>query len=146
MFKITKTFGHSEGLSCCFRQWKAESHCKYLHGYALQVSMIFASDNLDVRNWVIDYGSFKEVKDFLHRWFDHTTILADDDPDLTVFKVLSDRKLIQLRTLPKVSTEMFAEFIFTNVNTLIVAPAQIGVTLESVRVSEHSGNSAMYGK
>ena len=41
---------------------------------------------------------------------------------------------------------MFAEFIFTNVNTLIVAPSQIGVTLESVRVSEHSGNSAMYGK
>ena len=143
MFKVTKTFGHNEGLSCCFRQWRADSHCKFIHGYALKVSITFSSEDLDIRNWVIDYGGFKEVKDFLHRWFDHTTLVAEDDPELSVFEVLFEKGLIQLRTLPKLSTELFAEFIYTNVVTLINQPA---ITLESVMVSEHCGNMAIYGK
>jgi len=143
MFKVTKTFGHNEGLSCCFRQWRADSHCKFIHGYALKVSITFSSQDLDIRNWVIDYGGFKDVKDFLHRWFDHTTLVAEDDPELAVFESLFEKGLIQLRTLPKLSTELFAEFIYTNVVTLINEPA---ITLESVMVSEHCGNMAIYGK
>ena len=36
VWRSTKTYGHEEGLSCCFRQWRAtHSHCRLLHGYAL---------------------------------------------------------------------------------------------------------------
>ena len=37
----TKTYGHEVGLSCAFRQHKADSHCAKLHGYALSVKVEF---------------------------------------------------------------------------------------------------------
>ena len=40
-FKSTKTYKTSKGLSCCFRQFKANSHCQYLHGYSLEISVEF---------------------------------------------------------------------------------------------------------
>ncbi|SVB70610.1 uncharacterized protein METZ01_LOCUS223464, partial [marine metagenome] len=27
MYQSTKTYGNEVGLSCCFRQWRADSHC-----------------------------------------------------------------------------------------------------------------------
>lgn len=41
VYRSTKTYGHNAGLSCAFRQWKANSHCKYLHGYALSFKFVF---------------------------------------------------------------------------------------------------------
>ena len=35
MYQSTKTYGNDVGLSCTFRQWKADSHCNKLHGYSL---------------------------------------------------------------------------------------------------------------
>ena len=32
MFLSTKTYGHDLGLSAAFRQWRAESHCRLIHG------------------------------------------------------------------------------------------------------------------
>ena len=34
-FQVIKTFGAERGFSCAFRQWKADSDCKYIHGYSL---------------------------------------------------------------------------------------------------------------
>ena len=61
-FKSTKTYKSSKGFSCCFRQWKADSHCKYLHGYSLEISIQFEALNLDKRNWVVDFGGLKELE------------------------------------------------------------------------------------
>ena len=55
-FKSTKTYGHDLGFSAAFRQWRADSHCKYIHGYALAFRFEFEADELDVRNWVVDFG------------------------------------------------------------------------------------------
>ena len=40
--------------------------------------------------------------------FDHTTIVAEDDPQLAMFKKLSEENLIQLRKLDGVGCEKFA--------------------------------------
>lgn len=48
-YKSTKLYGHEIGLSAAFRQWRAESHCRFLHGYALAVRFEFEADELDVR-------------------------------------------------------------------------------------------------
>jgi len=56
IFRSTKTYNHNEGLSCCFRQWRADSHCKLLHGYALAFKFVFATRELDARNWCYDFG------------------------------------------------------------------------------------------
>lgn len=58
----TKQYGHELGLSCAFRQWKADSHCKYIHGYALAFKFKFETDTLDSNNWVVDFGNLKELK------------------------------------------------------------------------------------
>ena len=141
IYKVSKTFGHNEGLSCCFRQWQTDSHCNLLHGYALLVSFNLQSKELDHKNWVYDFGGFKKIKELLQFWFDHTTIVASDDPEIEIFRMLHDKELIYLKILKKVGCEKFAEFIFIESCKLIPEFEDI---LYSVTVKEHDSNSATY--
>ncbi len=44
IYRSTKMYDHNEGLSCCFRQWRAtDSHCRLIHGYALAFKFVFAT-------------------------------------------------------------------------------------------------------
>ena len=79
-FYSTKTYNNDRGLSCAFRQWRAEhSHCKLIHGYSLGFKVIFECDKLDERNWVMDFGGLKKFKNWLEDMFDHTLVIAEDD-------------------------------------------------------------------
>ena len=143
-FISTKTYNHSIGLSCAFRQWRAKhSHCKYIHGYALSVRLNFKG-MLNDRNWVYDFGDLKFVKEFLEDTFDHKTVVAEDDPELETFKELEEKGLIQLRIIPHVGCEKFAEYICKQIATTIEVNSNERVKLMSVEVREHSGNSAIY--
>ena len=143
-FISTKTYNHSIGLSCAFRQWRAKhSHCKYLHGYALSVRLNFKG-TLNDRNWVYDFGDLKFVKEFLQNTFDHKTVVAEDDPELETFKELEEKGLIQLVVIPHVGCEKFAEYICKQLATTIEVNSNERVKLMSVEVREHSGNSAIY--
>jgi 6-pyruvoyltetrahydropterin/6-carboxytetrahydropterin synthase len=65
----TKTYGNDRGLSCCFRQWRStHSHCSLLHGYSIGIKLIFESETLDDRNWVMDFGGLKAFKE----WSEYT--------------------------------------------------------------------------
>jgi len=89
-FQSTKTYGNDRGLSCCFRQWKANhSHCSTLHGYSLGFKFVWESATLDEKNWVFDFGGMKPIKAWLDYMFDHTILVAEDDPALDVFKTLA---------------------------------------------------------
>ena len=116
--KSTKLF---EGYSVAFRQWRAtHSHCHYLHGYAMKFKVTFAG-KIDELNWVRDFGSFKRngIKKHMSFMFDHTTIIAADDPNLSNFKVLAEKKIIQLRILDHVGCEKFAEYVYEYINKVI---------------------------
>lgn len=143
----TKTYGHEIGLSACFRQHRAESHCRLLHGYALAVKFIFSAQELDVRNWVVDFGSLKSLKGMLEDTFDHTLLVAQDDPQLYSLKTLSDMGLAKLVIVPATGCEAFAELIY---NATEIWLADNGYTprveLVSVEVREHGANSAIYCK
>lgn len=141
----TKTYDHNEGLSCAFRQWRAtHSHCRWIHGYALAVKFTFGADDLDDRNWVQDFGGLKEIKSWLKNQFDHTLVVAQDDPELERFKELEKNDIVDLRIIPAVGCEKFAEYIFDHVNPIIKQESNNRVWVESVEVREHSGNSAIY--
>ena len=43
-FLSGKTYTHSTGHSCAFRQWRADSHCKYVHGYAFRFKVWFEGE------------------------------------------------------------------------------------------------------
>lgn len=142
MWISTKTYDHSEGLSAAFRQWRATSHCNLIHGYALKFRFEFESDTLDDRNWVQDFGSLKELRQSLHNMFDHTLVVAADDPKLDTFLALGEAGLADIRVLPLgVGCERFAEYAY-NLACARVDPSRVRV--RSVECSEHGGNSAIY--
>lgn len=145
MYKSTKRYGHEIGLSACFRQWRAESHCNLLHGYALAVKFVFASNELDVRNWVVDFGSLKSLKGWLEDTFDHTLLVAEDDPKKSIFQMLQTEGLARVVEVPATGCEAFAELIFEATETWLLCNGYSPrVWLESVEVQEHGANSAIY--
>jgi 6-pyruvoyltetrahydropterin/6-carboxytetrahydropterin synthase len=166
----TKTYGNDRGLSCCFRQWRsAHSHCSLLHGYSIGIRLIFESETLDSRNWVMDFGGLKAFKEWADWQFDHTTVVASDDPHLDKFKILAKMGkqdqggLLDLRIVEAVGCEKFAELAYRTMAEILQAyqdgsgwthpdgrvfesryPVGADVRVRSVEVFEHAGNSATY--
>jgi len=66
--------------SIAYRQWRADSHCNLIHGYSPSFYFEFGTNELDVRNWAIDFGGLAPLKEQLEAWFDHTLLVAKDDP------------------------------------------------------------------
>ena len=145
VFRSTKTYDHSEGLSCCFRQWRAASHCRLLHGYALAFRFVFATRELDQCNWCFDFGGLKPVRAWLHEMFDHTMVVAHDDPHLAQLEALEEAGLVKLSVLPSGGCEATAAFVFEYVADFVSTQTHDRVWLESVEVREHGGNSAIFG-
>jgi 6-pyruvoyltetrahydropterin/6-carboxytetrahydropterin synthase len=142
MYQSTKTF--TPGYSCAFRQWRAESHCRFIHGYALEIKLVFGAETLDVNNWVVDFGGFKKLKDTFELQFDHTTIMAADDPLIQLFLDMKEAGLITLRTMPAVGCEAFAQWVYwTTIEWLNAEGLAERVWLVSAEVREHVGNSAL---
>ena len=77
--------------------------------------------------------------------FDHTTVVAKDDPFLNDFKILNEKKLIQLRILESVGCEKFAEYVFNYINKVIIKETQGRVKVLQVECFEgDTNNSAIY--
>lgn len=144
-FISTKTYGHNLGFACCFRQHRAESHCKFLHGYALSFKFVFQAKELDVRGWVVDFGGLKDLKGWLEDWFDHKTLVATDDPLMPMFKSMHEAGMIQLREVPATGCEAFARMVYDYTEQwLFDAGFSPRCNLVSVEVREHDANSAIY--
>ena len=149
-FQSTKLF---DGFSTVFRQWKAEgTHCRFLHGYGVSFRVWFEGE-LDERNWVWDFGGMKRAKgtidgknpkEWMDYMFDHTTIVAEDDPALGGFKTMNDLGIIQLRILPSVGAEQFAKYIFEKLNTFVQEETEGRVKVVKVEFMEHNKNTAIY--
>lgn len=141
-YRSGKTYTHNIGLSCCFRQWRAESHCAFMHGYALQVEFEFEREygDLNAENWVQDFGGLKQVKAWLEKTFDHRTLVAKDDPEYERFKELNQVAIIDMVTVEHVGCEAFAKMIYDSCQPLVDA------NIVKVTVREHAGNWASYGR
>ena len=110
--------------------------------------MIFEADTLDDRNWVIDFGQFKSLRKNLEEFFDHKTVIAEDDPCRLQFRELETEGALELRILPKVGCEAFAEHIAKLTMEWMKLEHEIrirnSVKLVSVEVREHGSNGARY--
>jgi len=102
---------------------------------------------LDELNWVCDFGCFKRngIKVHMNYMFDHTTVVAKDDPELESFKLLSDKKLIQLRIIDHVGCEKFAEYVYNYIDKEINKETNGRVRVLKVESFEGgTNNSAIY--
>jgi len=149
-FQSTKVF---DGFSCVFRQWKAETtHCKYVHGYGVSFKVWFEGD-LDERNWVWDFGGMKRAKtqidgmsakEWMDYMFDHTMIIAEDDPFIESFKLMDQAGAAQIRILPAVGAEKFAEYIYNKLQEFVNTETEGRVKVVQVQFMENQRNSAIY--
>lgn len=114
----------------------------------------------------MDFGGLKEFKAWADSMFDHTLVVAEDDPMLPFFKHMNEMvdmgsvnpestvpyergAICDLRVVPGVGCEMFAKLCYDKMAELIASgtmryPLNPTVRVKSVEVFEHGANSATY--
>lgn len=140
-FQSTKRF---TGFPCTHRQWRAESHCRYIHGYSRTFYFEFAASSLTSEGWVVDFGGLKEIKSWLEYMFDHTFLSSQDDPKLEEFKRLDKEGVIQLRIMPNPGMEGTALYVFEEASKILKKTCGDRAWITLVEVSENEKNSAKY--
>jgi 6-pyruvoyltetrahydropterin/6-carboxytetrahydropterin synthase len=151
-YQSSKVF---DGFSTVFRQWKAETtHCRFIHGYGISFKVYFEGD-LDERNWVWDFGGMKRAKtkidnkspkEWMDYMFDHTLVVAEDDPFLESFKRMDEAGVAQVRIIPATGAEKFAEYIYTKLNKFVETETEGRVKVTKVKFMEHGKNAAYYSE
>ena len=151
-FQSSKVF---DGFSTVFRQWKAkETHCRFVHGYGISFKVYFEGE-LDHRNWVWDFGGMKRAKTqidgkspkaWMDYMFDHTMVIAEDDPELKAFQQMDIAGVAQVRVIPATGAEKFAEYIYTKLNDFVKTETEDRVRVIKVKFMEHGKNAACYSE
>ncbi len=151
-FQSSKVF---DGFSTVFRQWRAkDTHCRFVHGYGISFKVYFEGE-LDDRNWVWDFGGMKRAKTLIDgkqpkAWmdymFDHTLIVAEDDPEVEAFKQMDKAGVAQVRVIPATGAEKFAEYIYSNINEFVKTETDNRVRVTKVKFMEHGKNAAYYSE
>ena len=149
-FQSSKVF---DGFSTVFRQHTAEeTHCRFVHGYGISFKIYFEGE-LDNRNWVWDFGGMKRAKTLIDgmqpkAWmdymFDHTMVIAENDPAINAFKQMETAGVAQIRVIPATGAEKFAEYIFNKVNPFVEEETDGRVRVIKVKFMEHGKNAAYY--
>ena len=149
-YQSSKVF---DGFSTVFRQWKAETtHCRFVHGYGISFKVYFEG-GLDERNWVWDFGGMKRAKTLIDgkqpkAWmdymFDHTMLIAEDDPEIKAFQQMDTVGVAQVRIIPATGAEKFAEYIYNKLNEFVKTETDNRVRVIKVKFMEHGKNAAYY--
>jgi len=140
-FKSTKKF---TGFPCTHRQWRAESHCRFVHGYSREFYFEFEATELTKEGWVVDFGGLKELKSWLEHVFDHTFLIAQDDPHLESFKKLDQEGVILLRVLPNPGMEGTALYVYEEASKILQKLYGDRARITLVEVRENEKNSAQF--
>jgi 6-pyruvoyl-tetrahydropterin synthase len=141
--------------SCAFRQPNAASNrpnagnnsqrCSYVHGYQLKAKFWFGCNELDDKNWAVDFGALKELKSALQHQFDHTLCIDAKDPLLPLFEQLHQAGGCDLRVMQDgVGIERTAEFCYKLASEHIKNHYGDRCWVERVEVFEHEENSVVY--
>ena len=149
-YQSSKVF---DGFSTVFRQWRAEStHCRFVHGYGISFKVYFEGE-VDDRNWVWDFGGMKRAKTLIDgkqpkAWmdymFDHTMIIAEDDPWIEAFRQMDEAEVAQVRIIPATGAEKFSEYIYNKLNEFVKTETDNRVRVTKVKFMEHGKNAAYY--
>lgn len=142
MFVSTKEY--KEIGPVAYHQWRDQGNCRLIHGYALSFYFEFESETLDIRNWIVDFGGLRPLKDFLERCFDHKLLLAEDDPNFHEIKKLEALGLAEITVVEATGCEAISDFLYKHLNTGFLEEMGFkGVWCSKVLVKETEKNGAM---
>lgn len=114
-----------------------EGKCAHPHGHNGLVEVKFATQKLDKRGMVIDFGDIKKaVKVFLEGELDHRMLLRRDDPLVAVLQKMNEPMFL-MEENP--TAENIAKVIFENA-------VKQGLPIVSVRLWETPSSYAEYGE
>ena len=144
-FYSTKHYGHNIGLSAVFRQPNADhSHCSLLHGYSLAFTFTFGCNELDNKNWAVDFGGLKPLKQWLEDNFDHKVVVDANDPKLDFLRSMEEQGIAELTILDGVGAEKFAQHAFNFADKLVREATNNRCYCVRAECAEHGANSAIY--
>jgi 6-pyruvoyltetrahydropterin/6-carboxytetrahydropterin synthase len=101
----------------------------------------------------MDFGGMKRAKGTIDDmspkvWFeyllDHTFIVAEDDPYKESFLKMDQAGVAQVRVIPAVGAERFAEYIYSKIQPFIEDETGGRVKIVRVEFREHEKNTAIY--
>jgi len=144
-FQSTKKLGP---ISVGHRQWRDDGHCAWVHGYGRYIQFTFEGE-LDERQWVMDFGDLRDVKQWLEEQWDHRLLLASDDPHLGQFKNMHALGTMSINVMDVdkgwgPGIEASCKFVYDHVQPIIAQKTNGRVTLTKVEIWEHERNSAVY--
>ncbi len=109
-----------DNLPCCHRSWANQGKRFFLHGYERTFDIEFAcAETESGTDAVIDDNALDEVKTALRYQFDHTTLIAVDDPQRDLFELLADRGVIDLRIMDDTGMAGSAAWTFETVESIV---------------------------
>ncbi|WP_080640751.1 6-pyruvoyl trahydropterin synthase family protein [Salinispora arenicola] len=138
-FTVTKLF---DDLPCCHRSWAHDGKCAFLHGYERTFEIEFACAELDpVTGFVVDFSALKGVRALLAAQFDHTTLVAENDPERALFEELAARGVLDLRMMKHTGMEGTAAWVLDEAGRLIRASTNGRVWISRVQARECRKNA-----
>ena len=104
---------------------------------------------LDHRQWVMDFGYLREIKQWLEEQWDHRTLIASDDPNLEDIKQLHQLGVININIMDVEKgygpgIEASCKFVYDYVNDWAMKQSRNRVKVSKVEIWEHENNSAIY--
>lgn len=138
-FRVRKLF---DDLPCCHRSWAHQGKCAFLHGYERSFEIEFGCAELEPSTgFVVDFGALKDIRAALQHQFDHTTLIAEDDPELALFEQLAERGVLDLRIMSSTGMEGAATWVLDKANELVGASTGGRVWATWVEARESRKNS-----
>lgn len=147
LFSVTKSFdrmprAHAQFQDIC--EDGSPGSCASLHGYDLKVSIEVSAKELDRYGWVYPFGHFKDIRNFLEYYCDHTSSISAEDPrrDKTIEDVATGMSLVQtIRVMPYgVSMEMMSLFLLEQAAGYIYKTSEGRCAITKIEFREHDNN------
>ena len=109
-----------DNLPCCHRSWANQGKRFFLHGYEWTFEAEFACAETEPDTGeVVDSSAVREIRAALRYQFDHTTLIAVDDPQRDLFELLAERGVIDLRIMDNTGMEGSAAWVFDTAEQIV---------------------------
>jgi 6-pyruvoyl-tetrahydropterin synthase len=114
-FHMRKLF---DNFPCCRRSWANQGKRFFLHGYERTFEVEFACAETE-SDTVVNPSAVREIRAALRYQFDHTTLIAVDDPQRDLFELLAERGVIDLRIMDNTGMELSAAWVFDTAEQIV---------------------------